>query len=225
MQFNRHTISVHAENGPFKHEKSRRDFEPNMDQNPSRRKAQKKTYQCAFSPFARSRTAWQQSGGRMEARRVQPRRAAWLVPAARAFAAALLEVLDLGLLVRNVALLGRHLLVGGAIGRRALAGGLGRGGRGRGAGGGRRRPAAGTGGLAGWTCARWDRERGLSAWWVYACLGCIVMLVRCTAKRSHGADECMPWSDALTAVGYRARHGLAGRLRTSESGPTRAAHA
>ena len=217
-------ISNLDENGPLQTREDKKDLNLIWIKIPHAERHEKGRINVR-SPPARARAAWQRSGGRMEARRVQPRRAAWLVPAARAFAAALLEVLDLGLLVRNVALLGRHLLVGGAIGRRALAGGLGRGGRGRGAGGGRRRPAAGTGGLAGWTCARWDRERGLSAWWVYACLGCIVMLVRCTAKRSHGADECMPWSDALTAVGYRARHGLAGRLRTSESGPTRAAHA
>jgi hypothetical protein len=34
------------------------------------------------------------------------------------------------------------------------------------------------------------------------------MLVRCTAIRSHGADECMFRSDALPSVGYRARHGM-----------------
>ena len=44
----------------------------------------------------------------------------------------------------------------------------------------------GTGGLAGWTCARWDMGRDRSVWCVYACLGCTVMPVRCTAKRSHG---------------------------------------
>ena len=133
----------------------------------------------------------------MEARRVQPRRAAWLVPAARAFAAALLiEVLDLGLLVRNVALLGRHLL-GGVIGRRAEA---------------CRRPwsrwprprrrwRSSPAGCRDWGAGGldlrevWDRERGLSAWWVYACyLVWVVLSCLCAAlpnDRTGPTNACL----------------------------------